>query len=78
MGRKAGNANSNHQTLLMNEMPNEIQWAVLCDRIRTLAQLRYCVYDLQLEGGFLFVKAKSCDDETVRYLFIINSEGESL
>ena len=63
---------------VMNEIPNEIQWVVLCDRIRTLAQLRYCVYDLELEGEFLFVKAKSCDDETVKHLFIINPEGDFL
>lgn len=62
----------------VNETLNEIQWAVLCDRIRTLAQLRYCVYNLYVEGGFLFVEAKSCDDELVKYLLIIDPEGESI
>lgn len=62
----------------MNEIPNEIQWLVLCDRIRTLAQLRYCVYNLYIEGEFLFIEAKSCDDEMVKYLFIINPEGKNI
>lgn len=62
----------------MNETPNEIQWVVLCNQVRTLAQIRYCVYNLYLEGEFLFIEAKSCDDETVKYLFIMNSEGEFL
>ena len=62
----------------MNEVPNEIQWVVLCGRVRMLAQLRYCIYNLYLEGEFLFIEAKSCDDEMVKYLFIINPEGESI
>ena len=59
----------------MNEIPNEIQWVVLCYRLRTLAQLRYCVYDLYMEGGFLFIEAKSCDDETVNLTLTVDPEG---
>lgn len=62
----------------MNETPNEIQWAVLCDRIRTLAQIRYCVYDLYMEGSFLFVEAKSCDDNTAKHTFTIDPSGDFL
>ena len=62
--------------MYVNETPNEIQWAVLCDRIRTLAQLRYCVYDLYMEGEFLFIEVKSCDDETTKHVFTINQQGD--
>jgi hypothetical protein len=62
----------------MNETPTELQWLVLCDRIRALAQLRYCVYDLYLEGGFLFIEAKSCDNELVKHTFTVDTEGEFL
>ena len=62
----------------MNETPNEIQWVVLCDRIRTLAQIRYCVYDLYMEGGFLFIEAKSCDDELVKHTFTVDPQGDFL
>ena len=62
----------------MNETPTELQWIALCDYIKTLAQLRYCLYNLYLSGEFLFIEVKSCDDETVKHLFIINSEGDNL
>lgn len=67
-----------YQNLYMNEIPQEVQWAVLCDRIRTLAQLRYCVYDLYMEGSFLFVEVKSCDNELVRHTFTIDPQGDIL
>ncbi len=60
----------------MDERPNEAQWRSLCFRVRCLAQMRYCVYDLSLEGQFLVVEAKSCDAEAVRYVFLINPLGE--
>ncbi len=62
----------------MNETPNEIQWVVLCYRLRTLAQLRYCVYDLYMEGGFLFIEAKSCDDEIVTLTLTVDPSGDFL
>lgn len=60
----------------MFETPNSIQWVTLCDRVSSLAQMRFCVYNLLMEGGFLFIRAKSCESESVKYLFIINPEGE--
>ena len=62
----------------MNEIPNEIQWLVLCDRLRTLAQLRCCIYNLYLEGEFLFIEAKSCDDESAKHVFTIDRQGDIL
>jgi hypothetical protein len=62
----------------MGEIPTELQWIVLCDRVRTLAQLRYCVYDLYIDGGFLFIEVKSCDDETVKHVFTVDPEGDIL
>lgn len=60
----------------MDELPTELQWLVFCDYVRTLAQLRYCLYNLYMDGGFLFIQVKSCDDEMVKHLFILNSEGD--
>ncbi len=57
-------------------IPNEIQWVFFCDRIRSLAQMRFCLYNLYMEGGLLFIEVKSCDNEQVKYLYIINDEGE--
>ena len=62
----------------MNETPTELQWLALCDHVRTLAQLRYCLYNLYLEGGFLFMEVKSCDDETAKHIFIVDPEGDNL
>ena len=62
----------------MNATPIELQWIILCDYIKTLAQLRYCLYDLYIDDGFLFIEVKSCDDETVKHLFIVNPEGDNL
>lgn len=62
----------------MFETPNEIQWVVLCDYIQTFAQIRFCLYNLYMSGGLLFIEIKSCDDEIVKHLYIINSEGELL
>lgn len=60
----------------MFEIPNEIQWIVLCDRVRSLGQMRFCLYNLYLDGGLLFIETKSCDNELTKHLFIVNSEGE--
>lgn len=38
----------------MFEVPSSIQWAMLCDYVTSLAQMRFCVYNLVMEGGFLF------------------------
>lgn len=62
----------------MFEVPSSIQWAMLCDYVTSLAQMRFCVYNLVMEGGFLFVRAKSCDLESTKLVLIINSEGELL
>jgi hypothetical protein len=50
---------NNRFGVTMDEIPNEIQWLVLCNRVRTLAQIRYCIYDLYMSGGFLFIEAKA-------------------
>jgi hypothetical protein len=62
----------------MNEIPNLLQWVTLQDRVRTLAQLRFRIYDLYMEGSFLFFEARSCDDETNQPIFIVDPEGELL
>lgn len=62
----------------MFEVPSSIQWAMLCDYVISLAQMRFCVYNLVMEGGFLFIRAKSCDLESTKLILIINSEGELL
>lgn len=56
-------------------MPTELQWVAFQDAVRSLAQLRYCLFDIYLEGQFLYLEAKSCDAEQQRYLFIIDAEG---
>lgn len=60
----------------MFETPTSIQWTILCDRVSSLALMRFCLYNLVIEGGFLFVRAKSCDSESTKHLFIIDAEGE--
>lgn len=62
----------------MNEIPNLLQWLTLQDRIRTLAQLRFRIYDLYMQGSFLFFEARSCDDKTSQLIFIIDPEGKLL
>ncbi len=62
----------------MFEIPTEIQWIVLCDYIRTFAQIRFCLYNLYMSGGFLFIEIKSCDDQLAKHFYIINAEGELL
>lgn len=62
----------------MNDLPNELQWLTLCDRLRTLAQLRYCVYDLYMTGMYLFIEVKSCDDEAAKHIFTVDPEGDVL
>ncbi len=62
----------------MFEIPTEIQWIVLCDYIRTFAQIRFCIYNLYMNGGLLYVEIKSCDNELAKHLYIINAEGELL
>jgi hypothetical protein len=59
-------------------MITEIQFVALCDAVRSLSQLRYCLYNLYVEGQFLYVEAKSCDDEQQKYLFIFDAEGNLL
>ena len=44
-------------------MITELQFFALTDAVRSLSQLRYCLYNLYVEGEFLYVEAKSCDDE---------------
>ena len=56
-------------------MPTELQWLTFQDSVRSLAQLRYCLYNFYLEGQFLFLEAKSCDDEERQLLFILDAEG---
>ena len=58
-------------------MITELQFVALSD-VRSLSQLRYCLYDLYVEGEFLYVEAKSCDDEQQKYLFIFDAEGNLL
>ncbi len=60
----------------MFEVPTEIQWVVLCDYVRTLAQIRFCIYNLYMSGGLLYIEIKSCDNELAKHLYIINAEGE--
>lgn len=62
----------------MDEIPNEIQWLVFCSRVRTLAQVRYCIYDVYMSGGFLFIEAKSCDDEAAKHVYTLDREGNLL
>ncbi len=62
----------------MFEIPNSVQWVVICDYTMSLAQMRFCVYNLFMEGGFLFIRAKSCDRESTKLVLIINSEGKLL
>ena len=60
----------------MDGIPTELQWFALCDHVRTLAQLRYCLYNLYIDGGFLFIEVKNFDDETVKHIFIVDPEGD--
>lgn len=56
-------------------MPTEQQWVALEDSVKTLAQLRYCLYNLYIVGQYLYLEVKSCDNEQQRYLYIIDPEG---
>lgn len=62
----------------MKNRPTELQWLSLCDRVRALAQMRYRVFDLYMDGGFLFIEAKSCDNDFHIIVFILNPEGDFL
>jgi hypothetical protein len=62
----------------MDDTPNLLQWLTLQDLVRTLAQLRFRIYDLYMDGSFLFLEARSCDDESSQRTLIINQEGELL
>lgn len=62
----------------MDGKPTQLQWLILCDQVKTLAQLRYCIYNLYMDGGFLFIEVKSCDDEAVKHIFIVSPEGDNL
>ncbi|MGH2413072.1 MAG: hypothetical protein ACRDEA_05160 [Microcystaceae cyanobacterium] len=57
------------------DMPTELQGIAFQDSIRSLAQLRYCLYNIFLEGQYLYLEVKSCDDEQQRHLFILDPEG---
>lgn len=59
-------------------MLTELQWITFQDTIQSLAQLRYCLFNVYLEGQFLYLEVKSCDAEQQRYLYIIDSEGDLL
>ena len=56
-------------------MITELQFFALTDAVRSLSQLRYCLYNLYVEGQFLYVEAKNCDNEQQKYLFIFDAEG---
>lgn len=60
------------------KMITELQFVALSDAVRSLAQLRYCLYDLYVEGQFLYLEAKSCDNERQKRLFIFDAEGNLL
>jgi hypothetical protein len=59
-------------------MPTEFQWIALQGSIRLLAQLRYCLYNIFLEGQYLYLEVKSCDDEQQKRLIILDQEGNLL
>ncbi len=59
-------------------MITELQFVALADAVRSLSVLRYCLYNLYVEGEFLYVEAKSCDNEQQKYLFIFDAEGNLL
>lgn len=42
-------------------MLTELQWLTFQDVVRSLAQLRYCLFNIYLEGQFLYLEVKSCD-----------------
>ncbi len=59
-------------------MITELQFVALTDAVRSLSQLRYCLYNLYVEGQYLYLETKSCDDEQQKYLFIFDAEGNLL
>lgn len=62
----------------MDQTPNLLQWLTLQDLVRALAQMRFRVYDLYIDGGLLFLETRSCDDDTSQPIFMLNPEGELL
>jgi len=56
----------------------ELQFVALSDAVHSLSQLRYCLYNLYVEGQFLYVEVKSCDNEQQKHLFIFDAEGNLL
>ena len=57
-------------------MPTELQWVALQDSVRSLAQLRYCLYNIYLEGQYLYLEVKICDAEQQRYQYIIDDRKD--
>lgn len=59
-------------------MITELQFVALQDAVRSLAQLRYCLYNIYVEGEYLYIEAKSCDNEQQKCIFIFDGEGNLL
>jgi len=57
-------------------VPTELQWYRLYDLINGLPKIDWYIYQIEMSGDYLFVRAKSSELGTRTMLFIINPEGE--
>lgn len=60
------------------EVPTELQWYRLCDLINGLPQIDWYVYQVEMTGEFMYIRAKSVLLPENTLLFIVNFEGDLL
>lgn len=57
-------------------MPTELQFYRLADLINGLPQIQWFVYQLEMTGDFLYIRARSIQLPNNTSLFILNSQGD--
>jgi hypothetical protein len=57
-------------------VPTELQYFRLCDLISGLPQIQWFVYELEMTGDYLFIRARSIQSAESTSLFIIDAQGD--
>ena len=57
-------------------MPTELQWYRLCDLINGLPQIEWCVFQVEMTGDYLYVRARSITLVQSTLLFIVDPQGD--
>lgn len=60
----------------MPSVPTELQYFRLCDLINGLPQIQWFVYELEMTGDYLFIRARSIQSAESTSLFIIDAQGD--